>query len=128
MTRIDIVPVTELHDKHLLSGYRERPRIFRLVRNWEEKKRYPKIPDSYRMGTGHVTFFYNKLTYILRTQYEFIEELQRRGFSPKFTDPNDLVHGISSYWFNDWVPQEKDLYINRQIINKKLEEWALKNE
>lgn len=28
MTRINVVPVTELTDKHLLAEYRELPRIF----------------------------------------------------------------------------------------------------
>ena len=31
MTRINCVPVTELHDRHLVAEYRELPRCFALM-------------------------------------------------------------------------------------------------
>lgn len=60
MTRINLVPVSELSDQHLIAEYRELPRIFNLVLNAQYKGKYPldfKISDTYLLGTGHVTFF-----------------------------------------------------------------------
>lgn len=38
MTRVNVIPVEELHDKHLIAEYREIPRIVNLVRkNWKRK-------------------------------------------------------------------------------------------
>jgi len=60
MTRINCIPVEELHNKHLLVEYRELPRVFTLAHNAIEKGRW-ESPAAYVLGAGHVKFFYNKL-------------------------------------------------------------------
>lgn len=67
MTRINLVHPTNLTDKHL-SG--ERFEIIRVVTNLEklaekgERINEYKIPARYVLGTGHVYFFYNKISFI----------------------------------------------------------------
>lgn len=57
MTRINLVPVQNLCDQHLLAELRELPRIPNAV----EKGRYSllNVPTEYVLGKGHVTFFYD---------------------------------------------------------------------
>ena len=63
MTRINIIPVEELTDQHLMSEYREIFMIgssFQLSlnsKNWDPQK----IPKKFTLGTGHVMFFYDIL-------------------------------------------------------------------
>lgn len=54
MTRINLIPVEELTNKHLIAEKHEITRVFALAKN---SKPNVKIPDTYRMGKGHVTFF-----------------------------------------------------------------------
>lgn len=52
MTRINLIPVQELTNKHLIAEKHEITRVFALAKN----SKSPKIPNTYRTGTGHVTF------------------------------------------------------------------------
>jgi hypothetical protein len=58
MTRVNCIPVHELTDKHAMAEYREIPRLFKLARPCDD------APTEYKMGAGHVKFFYDKLGYI----------------------------------------------------------------
>ncbi len=111
MTRINCIPVTELTDRHLLAEYRELPRVFRLARP------DASIPPTYRMGTGHVTFFYNKLGYLAKRQAQIIRECQKRGFNIQFTNPFwDLPEELA----HDWQPTSEAMAINRKRIAERL--------
>ena len=65
MTRINLVEVERLTDQHLFAEYREITRIFSLVKQacgkYSQDKILAKIPPTFRLNTGHVLFFYNKL-------------------------------------------------------------------
>ena len=99
MTRINCIPVEELHDKHLLAEYRELPRVFSLARGDAD------IPDTYRMGKGHVTFFYDK---------------RKRGWKPKHCTTG-LVFLAPAELYKDWTPTEEAMKINRERIAERLE-------
>jgi deoxyribonuclease (pyrimidine dimer) len=58
MTRVNCIPVRELCDKHLLSEYRELPRVFTWLEKVIEKNNRPRIPAHYVLGTGHMSFFW----------------------------------------------------------------------
>ena len=63
MTRINSgIPSAELLDMHLLAEHREIKRIPNCIK----KGRYclTGIPSKFKMGTGHVKFFYDKLKYL----------------------------------------------------------------
>ena len=67
MTRINTVPVECLSDKHLLAEYRELPRIFTAVAKiYDSGNQLPTdIPPNYKLGAGHVKFFYDKLLWLI---------------------------------------------------------------
>lgn len=114
MTRINCVPVQELHYKHLVTEYRELPRVFNLAR------RTNRAPAEYTLGTGHVLFFYNKLAYLYKRQIELYNEMRRRGYNPKFK-PESLLkeHGHKLSLWNDWEPTQAAIEINRNRIKEK---------
>lgn len=125
MTRINCIPVNELHQKHLIAEYRELPRVFSLVKsNIEKNKPMSDIPKNYTMGTGHVKFFYNKLDYLQKRFSQLISEMLKRGYNPSFTDNlNNLYRQqIPSIYWNDWTPTNIDMNINLDRINLRLQE------
>lgn len=127
MTRINVIPVEELTDKHLIAEYRELPRVFKLARSPQPKEAY-RWPREYTLGRGHVKFFYDKLRFCQQRQCQLVAEMKQRGFKPAF-DPEDLWqyheraggHAPSHLW-NDYEPTPEALSINRKRIGERLNE------
>ena len=75
MTRINVLPVEELIDQHLMAEYREIFMIGSALQkslsspNWDKKR----IPKELTLGTGHVMFFYDKGKYLFK-RYDKIRE------------------------------------------------------
>lgn len=124
MTRINVVPVEELTTKHLVAEYRENPRVFALVHKAyiNRTKWYNKQPQNYTLGTGHVLFFYNRLKYISTRQKQLVDEMIKRGYNPQFTEclEQQWKDKFPQNYWNDYVPTEQALEINRQRIKERL--------
>jgi len=128
MTRINVVPVTELHRVHLVSEYKEIVRVFGLVRKCQQSgiNKYSflnkkKPPAEYTLGTGHVLFMYDKLQFILNRYKALTGEMVSRGYKPSPIDEGDLKKGIDSWWFGEYTPTQKAIEINRKRIQDRLE-------
>lgn len=122
MTRINVVPVEELHVKHLVAEYREITRPFAKVRARIEKRQTPKsvkIPAAYTLGTGHETFFFDKLGYLVERYRQLVQEMQRRGYNPNPVPIDKLTNGIDSVWFGQYTPTPQAIEINRQRIKER---------
>lgn len=76
MTRINTVSPALLTSKHLQAEYFELPRVITAL---EKNPDLSNLPTTYRMGTGHVRFFYDKLDYIIERLYWITDELMARG-------------------------------------------------
>lgn len=129
MTRINCIPPAELSPAHLIAEYRELPRIFGLVRAAiarGESPGDPRNPTEYRLGAGHVRFFYPRLGWLLARQIALIAEMRARGYAPGFDDPQSLVLGIGVDWLGDWQPDAPALALNRARIADRLAESAAK--
>lgn len=121
MTRINVIPVADLTDKHLLAEYRELPRISALAHNFAGPRN--KIPATYRLGTGHVTFFYDKGEFLRhRFEEEIVPEMQRRGFTVNYTQYRAHPEGMN----RDWTPTEESIIINRTRIETRIREALLR--
>ena len=127
MTRINVVPVEELTNKHLMAEYHEITRIFRLVREAQNRgiNKYNtdyrlSIPIEYTLGKGHVLFFYNKLRFILNRYKELQFELRSRNYNINPIDEGSLIEGIRMEWLNDYIPTNDALDINRTRIFERL--------
>lgn len=122
MTRINLIPVEELTDQHLIAEYRELPRIFSLVKNAQDKGKNIsdfKISDKYLLGTGHVTFFYNKLIFLQKRLNLLINECLKRGFhiSLQAEYPLDT---FNNEWLNDWMPDLDEINLSYSRISEKI--------
>ena len=121
MTRINLIPVEELHYKHLVAEYRELPRVVDLARKLSPKEKVP----TFRMGTGHVKFFYDKILFLKNRQDQLIAEMIKRGYEPNFTSTEKFLD-VDPALLNDWTPSEKDIAISRARIEEKLAKMVQK--
>lgn len=129
MTRINVVPTHCLSDKHLLAEYRELPRVFTAVKKLTEEGRWKTydIPYKYKLGTGHVKFFYNKLEWLLARYFLLMRELRRRNVKLNLelygTISNNAARLIqslpSSQQIQGWKPTPEDMYLNMARLVKR---------
>lgn len=130
MTRINTVDPVYLVDQHLLAEYREIPMIGaalrRSIKAANSRSDKLNIPSTYRMGAGHVSFFYDKLGYIDRRYKALIAELYSRGYD---IDPASRDLNIAPYlskYGNDWIPTQDAHILNSTRIKERIlqkEHW-----
>jgi len=125
VTRINCIPVEELTDKHLGAEYRELPRVFALVRDAAAKGKRPwDFPIlHYTLGTGHVQFFYTRLSYLIDRYAELVAECRKRGRVVNF--PDLPTHGLPDEWFGSWTPDETAQAVNRARIAQRLNDTTV---
>lgn len=115
MTRINVVPVEELCDQHLLAEWRELPRM----RGFAEKTviEEKNIPLTYRLGEGHMAFFLNKADFLEERHAQLTKELLKRGFNLMIK-----LEFIMSLRFKPvkYIPTEEDLQLNRARITERM--------
>tara|TARA_Y100000593_G_scaffold84952_1_gene161242 strand:- start:655 stop:1059 length:405 start_codon:yes stop_codon:yes gene_type:complete len=122
MTRINIIPVSELTDQHLIAEYREITMVPAALKRTLRSKvglRKEKISKRYTLNTGHVYFFYDKGLYLNNRYQEIITEMKLRGFNP---DPNRKFpkHIFPKHLYNDWMPSLDEQKIIRKRIEQKI--------
>lgn len=119
MTRINVVSPSELSGKHLVAEYRELPRVFRLAAAWHLRGGdTSSLPADYTLGKGHVSFFYTRLLFVVKRHRALVDEMRARGYTVNIPDPDR--HGAPAVLFNDYVPTQQALLINRQRIQERL--------
>jgi deoxyribonuclease (pyrimidine dimer) len=124
MTRINLVPVKELCGKHLVAEYRELPRVFKAAKKWFDKGGNPDlIPAKYKMGEGHVKFFYNKLLFCTIRHEHLFDEMVRRGYKPQYV-ATSLLKQFPATLYGDWVPSESETEISRTRISERIREMV----
>lgn len=119
MTRINLTLVSELADQHLMAEYRELPRIFGAVRDRLAKGQgFNDIPKDFRLGAGHVKFFYDKIGFLFLRQNAIIEELLKRGFQIQNTHVD--VSDIPLCLMNNFTPSESDIALSQARLDEKI--------
>ena len=125
MTRINIVPTSELADQHLVAEYRELfmvgSALQRTLKSKNRDKTLSSLPEKYTLNTGHVKFFYNKGKYLHKRYLELIEEMKLRGMNP---DPERTFK--REQWpdelYLDWSPTPDEQLIVRQRIQERIDQ------
>ncbi|MFA9499961.1 pyrimidine dimer DNA glycosylase/endonuclease V [Mannheimia sp. E30BD] len=112
MTRINLVPPTELCDQHLLAEHRELTRIPNAVA--KGKFSLKGQPEDYKLGEGHVRFFFNKLSFLKKRYDALHEECLARGFNVQYFWSENLPQD-PSLWL-DYQPTDIALAVNRERI------------
>lgn len=116
MTRINLVPPAELCDQHLLAEHRELTRIPNAV----AKGKYSLAgqPEDYRLGTGHVRFFFDKLGFLKARHAALHAECLARGFKVQNIWPQALPDD-PTLW-KDYKPTPAALALNRERIAARM--------
>lgn len=121
MTRINAhIPPANLCDQHLVAEYREilRTNTLALKKAQKEGKSMLKnIQSTFTLGSGHVTFFYDKLKYIHLRFNSLKDEMISRGMNTTIEWKLDNIHEFN-WLYNDWPPE---LTANQLIIERILE-------
>ena len=124
MTRINIVPTSELADQHLVAEYRELfmvgSALQRTLKSKNKDKTLSSLPEKYTLSTGHVKFFYNKGKYLHKRYKEIVAEMKARGMNP---DPERKFK--REQWpdelYGDWTPTPDEHLIVRQRIQERID-------
>ena len=117
MTRINVgIPPAELTDKHLLAEHREIKRIPNCIA--KGKYNMDGIPDKFKLGTGHVKFFYNKLLYLKYRYIRLYWMCKRRGFNVQ--NYIGAWDNVPEELMNDYKVKANDIRIIRERINERL--------
>jgi hypothetical protein len=117
MTRINAgIEPRELNNQMLIAEHREIKRIPNCIR----KGRYNLNgqPPHFKLNTGHVKFFYDKLEYLLDRYCKLYDECISRGF--KVQNYIDAWEGCPTELMNNWQPSEVDRKIVLERIKERL--------
>ena len=118
VTRINILPVECLTDQHLVAEYKEITRPFTKMRHRMQTNNTDfTTTEDYVLGSGHETFFFDKLEFLFKRYQALATEMLNRDmnvdiakFSEVYTDlANNFKH--TQFW-NDWQPTPREIYLN----------------
>lgn len=112
MTRINVVPVEELSDQHLIAEYHELPRVIKQNIDISD------APDKYCLGKGHMKWARKHWRSTLLRYRDLMCEMEFRGFraAGQRTYHFDLLHyclsipvTIEESWY---MPKQDDIELN----------------
>lgn len=126
MTRINLVPVQELHDQHLFAEWREIKMVPKsLARSLAARGLagvLRSIPPQYTLGRGHVSFFYDKGAYLFNRYESLTDELLLRGYQINHGAPMDPdgTYAARPVLCNKYTPTADALALIRARIAVKV--------
>lgn len=146
MTRINLVPPSELADQHLFAEFREMKMVPKsLARSIEAEARQvrrlgmytdldvrisairyllQRLPKEYTLGAGHVSFFYDKAYSLSKRYVAICVELRRRGVAFNADAKLDADRVWSDdpelKLMNDYTPTPEALALNRARIAERI--------
>lgn len=119
MTRINLIPVEELCDQHLLAEHRELTRIPNCVIKGKLRYHYDDRPQQFTLGKGHVKFFTNKLGWLWKRYNALHAECLARGFNVSYQFRNLELQQMK-FLLEDWSPTAADITVSRNRITEKI--------
>ena len=123
MTRINVIPVCELSDQHLIAEYRELPRVLKQTINVKD------APKEYCLGKGHVKWAKCHELFLVKRQMDIIREMRFRNFHVSYGQLFDL-----SRFDRDYMPTIDAIKVNRNRIKEKINKkpdwykWTKRNK
>lgn len=120
------MPPEELTDQHLFAEFRELKMIpkslARSLRARGHEGVVKMVPATFVLGTGHVSFFYDKGAYLIDRYYRLRFELFERGVNfdrSALLDP-DKVYEATPSLMNGWEPPAAALALIRERIAQRI--------
>lgn len=99
MTRINLVPVEELSDQHLIAEYRELPRVIKQDINIKD------APERFTLGKGHMKWAKKHSLFTLNRYMQLCDEMEYRGFKVRYD--SDKLYRI---WLREGSPETDNFY------------------
>ncbi|MBO7696914.1 MAG: hypothetical protein J6T10_30155 [Methanobrevibacter sp.] len=112
MTRINVIPVEELSDQHLIAEYRELPRALK----WKGLD-ISNAPDKYCLGVGHIKWGRKHWVFCFNRYKELVKEMEYRGFNPLFKEPP--LDGINTDSYGYYIATPEDYKLNIKRIKER---------
>jgi len=116
MTRINVIPVEELSDQHLLAEYRELPRV--LKQNIDVKG----AREKYHLGVGHMKWARRHWLFTLNRFRSLCDEMTHRNYFPRYNPENLSIYLVDiarEYPEATYEVSESDILLNRKRILEK---------
>lgn len=114
MTRINVIPVSELSDQHLIAEYHELPRVLKQNINTAD------APEKYCLGKGHMKWAKRYSWFTWKRFIDLIIEMKYRGFKVNW-DTDDLLE-LNADKQKDYHPTPEDIELNRGRIREKYQQ------
>ena len=109
MTRINVVPVSELSDQHLIAEYHELPRVLKQNINTSD------APNKYCLGKGHMKWAKRFAMSTALRYLDLLEEMKHRGFNTNWSSAGIVIHDTHSCY----KTTADDIELNRQRLREK---------
>ena len=129
MTRINLVSVKDLADQHLFAEWREIKMVpaalRRSMRTRKTNDILSKVPTRYTLNAGHVTFFFDKMKFLVERYKMLTDELLNRKYnlsdnSGDFTQyTNDIPQVFAQ---KEWNPNNSEIAVNVERIVLRISE------
>lgn len=119
MTRINLIPVKELSDQHLIAEYRELPRVIK------QKIDISNAPEKYCLGKGHVKWAKKHTMFILYRYGEICNEMKHRGFKFNYEWSTLAYYAMQQFGpeiFTTYDVTNKDIKLSRSRIIEKIKQ------
>lgn len=113
MTRVNVIPVEELSDQHLLAEYRELPRVLK------QEFDTTGASEHYHLGKGHMKWARRHWLFSWNRYRQIFVEMQYRGFFPRYNPEMlspYLVQISEKYPEANYEVTIDDININRERI------------
>lgn len=116
MTRINAgIPSRQLSRQHLIAEHREIVRIPNTIKSGKAIVR--DIPADFRLGKGHVKFFYDKLKYLHERYEQLYKECVKRGY--KMTYFGDAFKDLPGHLYGSYKPGKKAIALIKERIKER---------
>lgn len=133
MTRINLVPPSELSDQHLFAEWREIKMVPKALRrslyalcgrtHMPREQLLSKLSKDFTLGTGHVMFFYDKGSYLHYRYGQLTYELVKRGINCNLQarlDPDGVFSALDVRFNRSYIPTPEALTLIRARIAEKI--------
>lgn len=117
MTRINVgIFPEELSNQLLIAELREIKRIPNCIKSGRFNLK--NIPERFTLGTGHVSFFYNKIGYLKERYQKLYKEAISSPRRLNVQDFSDSFENIPEYFMGNYEETERD----RKLLLERLKE------
>lgn len=113
MTRVNVIPPSELSDQHLIAEYHELPRVIK------QKIDISGAPRCFILGAGHMRWARAHWKYTCDRFCDICAEMEYRGFHMNFAPESLREYVCNICGAGEYVVTESDIEKNRERIREK---------